>query len=470
MPTTRNVILGLALCLALIALLNGWTRRVAAQDAPQPCALADRYLVYDVGLRARLALWSSGIQTTVDLPEIDARGVCVPEQERGALASAGVPYAPDPVVSLPEPSFVADGLIVQAPPAEVWNVARMRAPEAWPLSRGEGVTIAIIDTGVDCRHEAFAGRCLEGVDVIGGRPQGPGLPGDGHGHGTHTAGTAAGAGVGIAPAARIRPCRALDDSGFGSDSGVARCILDMAAPGAILSMSLGGTEQSTAMRDAIGVATSRGAIVVAARGNAGGTGRSYPACYEPVVGVLASDEQDRRAYFSDFGPCSDVAAPGVSVPSAWPGGAYRSLSGTSMSTPGVSGVLALLVALGDRDPVGTLLATMDAAQDSTLPGIANAYAAVTRAQPGATVTAGPTATDGPTRTPAPPLPTWPPTVDPYPGPTGTPLHPTATPTRTPTRAAPTPTAPRPVQCEDLGLCEGRGGLLGTRRLCGPCGG
>lgn len=311
---------------------------------------------------------------------------------------------------------------------------------------------------------------------------GPDINCDFHGHGTHVAGLVADLldgyeGSGVAPLAKIRPMRVLNSGGWGDTATIARAILDSANAGdAVINLSLGGPDGSQALRDAVAYAGQRGAIVVVARGNGGGQSRSYPVCYEPTVGVAATGTGDTRADFSDYGPCTDTAAPGVSLMAPWPGGSYRALSGTSMAAPVTAGVLALLVGLGDRDPVGTLLATDIRLPDQSIPGRVDALAAVLAVQPGPTVTPGPIPTD-------PPTPTQAPTFDPYPGRTATAAARTATPTRpaptvtratatqtrvpTATRPAPTPTR-APVRCADLGLCEGAGGLFGMRRVCGPC--
>lgn len=416
-----------------------------------PCAHERRVLVYgDVGA---LEVAAAHALPVVRLPEVGALAVCLPESSASsvrAMQTAGARVEPDPVMRIPEP--VGPGRVGAAAAVEQWHLAKIGAPAAWPRTRGAGATIAVLDTGVDCSHPAI--RCGGGADYVGGRPQGPGLAGDPHGHGTHVAGIAADTSAlgasGVAPAAVVQPMRVLDDSGSGHTSTIARAILDAGRPGVIVNMSLGGPTGATAMRDAIAAAARAGAIIVAARGNAGSTAPVYPVCYEPVVGVAATDAADRRPPWSSYGDCTDVAAPGESIVSTWPGGGYATLSGTSMAAPVTAGTLALLVALGDRDPAGTLARTQDGA-GSGLPGRVSAVRAVGAVVPGPTVTAGPTATDAPPATDPP---------GPYPEPA------TATPTARPT-STPRPTATRaiPGSCEAAGLVERRSALIG--RYCGP---
>lgn len=432
------------------------------------CPPARRVIVYGPDAAGMAA--SGGAVVTVPLPEVGAAAVCLPPGDGDALdVPAEYRIERDPVMSIP-PMPRQPATAYARPSAVIgqWHLSRVQASAAWQRSVGSNVTVAVIDTGVDCTHPGL--RCTAGADYVGGRPQGPGLRGDGNGHGTHVAGTVAEVmdsegGTGVAPAAVIQPMRVLDDGGQGYTSTIARAILDAGRPGVIVNMSLGGPTGATAMRDAIAAAARAGAIIVAARGNAGSTAPVYPVCYEPVVGVAATDAADRRPPWSSYGDCTDVAAPGVDIVSTYPGGGYATLSGTSMASPVTAGTVALLVALGDRDPAGTLVRTMDAAGPG-IPGRVNAWRAVSAVVPGPTVTAGPTATEAPPPTdpPGPPYPapaTGTPTPAPWPV---TPIPPTTRPTVTRT---PRPTATRtlPGSCEAAGLVEKRSAIIG--RFCAP---
>lgn len=436
---------------------------LAAACAPAPARLSTacpperRAIVY--GADAAGAATAGGAMVLVPLPEVGAAAVCLPAGGVDALdVGAGYSVEPDPPMAIiPPPAAPEVTGVTAAAVIGQWHLSTIRASAAWGISTGANVTVAVVDTGVDCAHPGL--RCIPGTDYVGGRPQGPGLQGDGHGHGTHVAGTATevmdnDGGTGVAPSAVVQPMRVLDDSGSGYTSAIARAILDAGRPGVVINLSLGGPTGGAAMEDAIGAATRAGAIVVAARGNAGTTARLYPACYEPVVGVAATGPTDRRTSWSSYGDCTDVAAPGADIVSTYPGGRYATMSGTSMASPVTAGTLALLVALGDRDPAGTLVRGLDPA-GSDLPGRVNAWRAVADVVPGPTVTAGPTATA--------PRVTDPP--GPYPAPeTDTPAAPTARATATRT-ARPTATRASPGSCEAAGLVERRSAIIG--RFCAP---
>jgi len=395
------------------------------------------------------------------LPEIERLAVCLSPSREARVEAAGMTTEPDETVRLIEPVQVAtDAASVQAVVGQ-WHLGRVEAPAAHARSRGSGATIAVLDTGVDCTHAGLAGRCIAGRDYIGGRPQGPGLQGDGHGHGTHVSGIAAetieavtDGGTGLAPEASIWPMRVLDDGGFGQLSGIARAIIDASKPGVAINMSLGGPGGSDTLRDAVALAGASGAVVVVARGNDGDTQLDYPVCYEPSIGVAATNSGDRRTSWSSWGQCTDVAAPGDAIVAPRVGGGYVAMSGTSMSSPVVAGIAALLIGQGaaPRDVPGMIAAAMDAVSDATIPGRVNARRAVAAPPP----TAGPSPTPGPVIT-----------SPPYPG-TNTPPTPTqaaATARPTVTRA-PTRTATR-VPCEPD--CVRWSWRLGDY-YCAPCGG
>jgi serine protease len=233
-----------------------------------------------------------------------------------------------------------------------WDLGAMRTPEAWRRSTGAGVTVAVVDTGVDSAHPDLAGQVLPGADLITGA-EGPVT--DPNGHGTHVAGiiaAAAGNGegiAGVAPGARILPIRVLGANGSGYLSDAANGIVYAAEHGAdVINLSISSTTSIDAMTNAIAYARSRGVVVVAAAGNMRGSGSpaSYPAADPGVLAVAATDSADRIAPYSNAGDYVDVAAPGSAVLSTFPGG-YRTLSGTSMAAPHVA-ALAALVRAADR--------------------------------------------------------------------------------------------------------------------------
>jgi thermitase len=272
--------------------------------------------------------------------------------------------------------------------------ADLDAPEGWdaaglgafppPL---DGVKIGLVDTGVTASHEDLAGKVVDcagvksfGLDLLGlltvplfaDPTLVSGRCADDNGHGTHVAGTAAawannGRGVaGVAFDSPLAVCKALDRKGSGAVAGIANCIGYLAASGAkVISLSLGLLENSVTLRNAVAAASEK-ALVVAAAGNSRGSITEYPAGYPEVVSVGATDRRDRHAGFSTANGKVEIAAPGVDVVSAWRNGGYRALSGTSMSTPHVAGVAAIIAARMPGGPAAWR-ARLDAAVDDLGP-------------------------------------------------------------------------------------------------------
>ncbi len=261
-----------------------------------------------------------------------------------------------------------------------WHLDQVQMPHAWLRTRGRGVVVAVIDTGVLYRdHERgrrapdLAGtRFAPGWDFV----DGDATPDDEHGHGTHVAGTIAQSthnaiGVaGVAPDATIMPIRVLDARGAGRSGDIAAAIRWAADHGAdVINMSLGGGLPSRAMASAIEYAHDKGVVVVAAAGNTGRGRVEYPAAYEHVIAVGAVRMDGTRAYYSSYGDALDLMAPGGDLRvdqngDGMPDGVvqntmvrgdpmqhdYLGFQGTSMAAPHVAGVVALLRAEGLRDP------------------------------------------------------------------------------------------------------------------------
>jgi thermitase len=231
--------------------------------------------------------------------------------------------------------------------SEQWDMRKMGADQAWAVERGSpSVIIAIVDTGVQLDHPDLKQKLVAGHDFVDGDD----APDDVGGHGTHCAGiagAATGNGVGVAgvcPGCSIMPVRVMDGSGTGSVSAIADGIVWAADHGArVISLSLGGPFGSSAEQDAIDYAWGKGAVVVAAAGNDNTQSPFYPAWYEHCIAVGASDENDARAGFSDYGTWVDVAAPGTSILSTVPGGSYEYKQGTSMAAPHVAGLAGLVL-------------------------------------------------------------------------------------------------------------------------------
>ena len=399
-----------------------------------------------------------------------------PETDPVEVAAA---LAEDPAVEFAEPNYIA-GIATEPKlrPAWFtpndphyrfqWHLDQIQMPAAWDRSSGANVTGASVDTGIASEApDLAAANRLPGYDFHNNDND----PTDDHGHGTHVAGTVAqntnnNLGVaGVAFNARLLPVKVLGANGEGSYDNIIKGITYAVEQGAqVINLSLTGRSGSQALRDAVAYAYNRGVIVVAAAGNSSGA-VEYPAAYdEYVIGVGAIRYDGTLAPYSNFGPQIDLVAPGGDVDvdqngdgfgdgvlqntisSSGAGFSYRFFEGTSMASPHVAGVAALLRSvkpgaspaeieavmvqtarnLGPADRYGAgLVQAADA-----LVAIAGPIVQPTTVTPTATHTPTPTSTTpapGPTATPTP---TFTPT---RPIPSATPTHtPTSTPTFTPT--------------------------------------
>ncbi|HSX09375.1 MAG TPA: S8 family serine peptidase [Candidatus Saccharimonadales bacterium] len=238
--------------------------------------------------------------------------------------------------------------------------ADIEAESAWNTTEGNGVKVAVLDTGVNLNQPDLSGKVVLQKSFL---PNVTSVE-DGNGHGTHTAGIIAadtnnGIGVsGTCPGCQLLIGKVLDDSGSGTTSEATAGITWAADNGAkVISMSLGTTEANTASmyNQAVSYAMSKGAIVVAAAGNDGNSQLNYPAAATGVVSVAATTNNDAKASYSNFGNWVQIAAPGDNILSTGPthsfqiapfgysiSSPYYYLSGTSMATPIVAGVAALI--------------------------------------------------------------------------------------------------------------------------------
>jgi type VII secretion-associated serine protease mycosin len=257
-----------------------------------------------------------------------------------------------------------------------WDLDKINVPGAWEQSTGADVVVAVIDTGVDGSHPDLAGNVLTGYDAIDDTEGGDT---DGNGHGTHVAGTVAavtgnGEGIaGVAPDAKVLPVKVLDADGSGWSSDTAEGIVWAVDNGAqVINMSLGADSSTDAEETAVAYAIDKGVTVVAAAGNEReeGSPTSYPAAYDGVIAVAATDADDEIAEYSNRGDYVDVAAPGSGILSTYPaelsddGSEYAELNGTSMASPHVAAVAALIKASQpDITPDGIQNALQESAVD-----------------------------------------------------------------------------------------------------------
>ncbi|HEV2373318.1 MAG TPA: S8 family serine peptidase [Streptosporangiaceae bacterium] len=268
----------------------------------------------------------------------------------------------------PAPGQPLGSLVRTAEQAELNSI---EVPAAWRLSRGQGVTVGVLDTGVGRGVPDLTGSVRYGPDFTRGiNPPGYHPP---HLHGTFIASLIAAHGsgpgdsggvIGVAPAARVLSVRVLPDdsepgfalynSGAQFDGAVAKGIRYAVRRGVgVINMSLGSAAPTRATQAALGYAVSRGVVVVAAAGNNGSRGRrfspySYPASYPGVISVAALTPHGARASFSEQNASVLVAAPGVGIVGAGPNGSYLRADGTSPASAFVAGVAALIRSVDPR--------------------------------------------------------------------------------------------------------------------------
>ncbi len=243
-----------------------------------------------------------------------------------------------------------------------WNFRNINVEQAWDETKGQGTTVAIIDTGVSQVPDLKLTKFVKGYDFVNDKDDAS----DDNGHGTHVAGTIAqstnnGYGVaGIAYQASIMPLKVLSGSGGGTIADIAEAIKFAADNGAtVINMSLGGSGASNMMEEAIKYAHNKGVVIVAAAGNEARNSASYPARYPDVISVSATDAAGHKASYSNFGAGVDISAPGGSetgkilqntVDPSTGESVFVGFQGTSMAAPHVAGVAALIRATGVEDP------------------------------------------------------------------------------------------------------------------------
>lgn len=217
--------------------------------------------------------------------------------------------APYSSTALYSPAYSASTQIIP------YGISLVHAPDVWPYSKGAGVKVAHIDTGIDLTHPDVP-------SIVASRTFTSHAVQDTDGHGTHTSGTIAAPGnsggvVGVAPQAGLLVAQVFDLTGNAYDSDIIAGIDWAVSNGAkVISMSLGGTTYDSALDDACASAVASGAVVIAAAGNDGTSAVNYPAAYSSVISVAAVDQSKQRASFSNYGSTVDLCAPGIGVTSS----------------------------------------------------------------------------------------------------------------------------------------------------------
>ncbi len=251
----------------------------------------------------------------------------------------------DPIFVLPP--FKVEQVFTTFAETVDWGLQLLGIPNLWRLTKGAGRKVAVLDTGCALDHPDLRDSIIKAKDFTRSRSGAS----DTHGHGTHCAGVIAArensSGViGVAPEAGLLIAKVLGDSGSGSLAQIVAGIDWAVTNGAeIISMSLGSSSGSPELKAAIDRAVAAGVFVIAAAGNEGPSLDTvgYPGLYDNVVAVGAIDPRKRIASFSSRGKAVDIVAPGVDILSCYPPRNLAKLSGTSMATPFVAGVTALML-------------------------------------------------------------------------------------------------------------------------------
>ncbi len=385
---------GGALLLAMLLALSLLAGQVAAQS-PVPSSVA---VTSSILVRFNSASPSDRTPTTAQQGELRAAGaigrvawlgesglyrVGIPAGDNAVAVAAtleqnqDVHYAePNQSISLADPEAHYEASSTSGGgSAQTWELDAIEVPKARALGTGQGVVVAVLDTGVSGSHPDLAGHVLTGWNFV----QNNADTSDDAGHGTFVAGLIAGVSEadheGVAPGASILPVKILDGNGVGSTASFVAGINYAVDSGArIINISASGAGDSPALNDALANAEAHGVLVVASAGNDGQEELSYPAAVPTVLAVTATDHQNAPATFSTYGPYVDIAAPGVDIWSSWwsasTGDSHATASGSSASAPLVSGVAAVVAGLRpDATPATIREIITESAVDVGTPGL-----------------------------------------------------------------------------------------------------
>lgn len=312
------------------------------------------------------------------------------------LSAVLAAYRADPGVEFAVPHRRARACYTPSDPdlGLFWGLRVIRATAAWDVSRGQDVVVAVIDSGVELTHPDLSANLWANPGEIpanGIDDDNNGFiddvrgwnfaydnadPSDDNGHGTHVAGTVASTadnaegGAGVAFDARLMAVKGLDSAGDGTLAALANAVIYAVDNGAdVINASWGGEGSDASLASAVAYAVAHGVVFVAAAGNGDFFGNPQnvanftPASLPGVIAVAATDEFDVRASFSNFGEKLAVAAPGVDVRSTYLGGSYLEESGTSMASPHVAGLAALILSYWPTYTIGQVRTALTSTAD-----------------------------------------------------------------------------------------------------------
>ena len=409
---------------------------------------------------------SLNVESSEIIPGLDVWILKVPVGEVSSiLASLGNQKA----VLFSEPNYIVRAFTIPNDPewrTQETYLQNIQMTRAWDLPVGQvDAIIAVIDTGIEASHSELASKIWINPGELGEDSTGKNKNSNGkdddkngyiddwqgwnaisnngdiedsNGHGTHIAGIAVASAnndlgiAGIAWGSHIMVLKALESSGEGGIAQVAKAIIYAANQGAsVINLSLGSSSYSVLLDMAVEYAVKSGLIIIAAAGDVGAPLANYPAALSDVISVGAVDEKNHIAKFSPFGDTVDIYAPGVDIISTWPGGGYKTKSGTSQAAAHVSGVAAMLASMSimqspEQVREALLLSAAPLGGEGNGPGLLQAYSALTFGAISITVVPSPTPTPTltPTISPGNPLveyPLAPTSAITPPGPTSTPL-------------------------------------------------
>ncbi len=284
-------------------------------------------------------------------------------------------YTSNPAVEYAQPNYIVKIQMAPNDPlySQQWAHQKTNIEPVWDdISQGEGVIVAVVDTGIDYKHKDLKDNIWinkaeipdNGIDddkngyiddvrgwdfcAINKRADNDSM--DSNNHGTHCAGIAAAVGnnsigvIGAAFKVKVMAVKGLSDKGEGTLTDLANCIKYATDNGAdIISMSWGAKVGSSELGQALNYAYSKGLVLIAAAGNNNSSTKFYPAAYDNVIAVTATDSNDKKASFSNYGFWVDISSPGVAILSTIPGNKYIQYDGTSMACPYVAGVAGLIL-------------------------------------------------------------------------------------------------------------------------------